>query len=250
MRDDSDSSAPRAVYCMHCGTEGVRGDYACVRCGERLYIPNPEQPPPLGHVGCGNCGAANEASASYCATCQARLDDTPRVSPNAQTGLGDETPSSVNGSPVSGGRRGPTREPVEEAAGVSMADSDGADRAIPGRSRPPAVDETPLPDGVRGWNWAAFILGPVWGIGLRIWWTAIAFLVIAVMLRTSWQLALVAWIALAMFLGLRGNEFAWRAQRWDSVGQFIATQQRWSIGALVTLAAVVVGVAIVLIVSL
>jgi hypothetical protein len=72
-----------------------------------------------------------------------------------------------------------------------------------------------LPAGVDRWNWGAFLLSWVWGIGNS---TFIALL------------ALVPFVNLVMpfVLGARGSEWAWRNKRWESVEAFRATQRRWA----------------------
>ena len=220
---------------MHCGTGGTVGAYACIRCGERLYIPDPERPPPLGFVRCSDCGSANESHASYCAVCAAEINDSTRISPGAHSDRAAEDHRDASGN-------GAVR-------GVALLDDDRSDRNRLAEPPRPAAsvqrEEAPLPNEIRGWNWAAFLLGPIWGVGHRIWWTAIGFLALAPFLNVGpRQAALFFWLAFMLYLGLRGNELAWRARRWESVDKFVAAQQRWGLWAFGVVAVLVAGLVV------
>lgn len=72
-----------------------------------------------------------------------------------------------------------------------------------------------VPAEVARWNWGAFFLSWIWGIGNN---TFIAFL------------AFVPFVNLAMpfVLGAKGSEWAWRNKRWESVETFRAVQRKWA----------------------
>ena len=73
----------------------------------------------------------------------------------------------------------------------------------------------PLPDGVKGWSWGAFLLNWIWSLGNRTW---------------IGLLALVPYVGvvMAIVLGVYGREWAWQNKRWDSVEHFQRVQKRWS----------------------
>ena len=79
------------------------------------------------------------------------------------------------------------------------------------------------PAEVRGWNWGAFFLTWIWGIGNSVW--------IAL-------LALIPGVSLIMMfvLGAKGNEWAWKAKSWSSVEDFRSTQRKWTIAGLIVFA--------------
>ena len=79
-------------------------------------------------------------------------------------------------------------------------------------------DETP-PE-IRGWNWGAFLLNWIWGIGNN---TYIALL----------TLIPVVGFVMIFVLGAKGNRWAWKNGRWDSVAHFKRVQRRWAIAGLV-----------------
>jgi hypothetical protein len=79
---------------------------------------------------------------------------------------------------------------------------------------------TAAPADVKRWNWGAFLLTWIWGIGNQVW--------IAL-------LALVPIVGFVMMfvLGVKGNEWAWKKRRWDSVESFHRTQRKWAIAGLI-----------------
>jgi len=72
-----------------------------------------------------------------------------------------------------------------------------------------------IPPEIRGWNWGAFFLGIIWGIGNNVW---IALLEL---------IPFVGWVMIIV-LGIKGNEWAWRNKRWNSVEHFKKTQRTWA----------------------
>lgn len=67
---------------------------------------------------------------------------------------------------------------------------------------------------IRGWNWAAFLLTWVWGVPHRVWVSLLA-------------LIPVINIIIAIYLGLKGNEIAWRQNRYLSVQEYKDSQRLW-----------------------
>ena len=76
------------------------------------------------------------------------------------------------------------------------------------------------PVGVKGWSWGAFLLNWIWALGNKTW--------IGV-------LAIIPYIGfiVAIYLGVKGRELAWRNKRWDSFEHFDAVQKKWSWWAVV-----------------
>lgn len=71
-----------------------------------------------------------------------------------------------------------------------------------------------LPDELKGWNWGAFFLSWIWGIGNSTW---IAFLCFIPLVN----------IVMIFVLGARGSEWAWQNKKWDSIEHFRKTQRTW-----------------------
>jgi hypothetical protein len=78
-----------------------------------------------------------------------------------------------------------------------------------------------VPPQVKGWNWGAFFLNWIWGLG------------------NSTYIALLMFVPVVNFimpfvLGAKGSEWAWRNQAWRDVEHFKKTQRNWGLaGALI-----------------
>ena len=88
-------------------------------------------------------------------------------------------------------------------------------------------DPKAIPAEIKRWNWGAFLLNWIWGIGNQ---TYIALLALIPGFGFIWMLV----------LGAKGNAWAWRNGRWDSVEHFKRVQRRWAIWGLVIWLAVAV----------
>lgn len=72
-----------------------------------------------------------------------------------------------------------------------------------------------VPDGIKGWSWGAFFLNWIWAIGNRTWIGLLAFI------------PYVGFI-MAIVLGFKGREWAWKNKEWESVEHFNRVQKKWS----------------------
>lgn len=75
---------------------------------------------------------------------------------------------------------------------------------------------------VRGWNWGAFLAGPLWAAAHRLPLLGL----LLVLLFWSFPLPNLA-------LGRFGGQMAWRQRRFADVGQFAAVQRAWALAGLV-----------------
>jgi hypothetical protein len=82
------------------------------------------------------------------------------------------------------------------------------------------VRDGSIPWEIRGWNWGAFFLNWIWGLGND---TYIALLALIPIVN----------IVMIFVLGARGNEWAWRNGHWDSIEHFKAVQKRWAVASLI-----------------
>lgn len=71
-----------------------------------------------------------------------------------------------------------------------------------------------IPDEIKGWNWGAAGLSWIWGASHRVW---ISFLVFIPLVN----------LVMFIYLGLKGSELAWRANRWESMEKFIEVERKW-----------------------
>lgn len=76
-------------------------------------------------------------------------------------------------------------------------------------------DNSVIPPEINKWNWGAFLLHWIWGIGNN---TYIAFL------------ALIPFVNIVMMfvLGAKGNKWAWQNKKWQSVEHFRQVQKKWA----------------------
>lgn len=72
-----------------------------------------------------------------------------------------------------------------------------------------------IPNEVRRWNWGAFFLTWIWGIGNNV---LIAFLCFVPFLN----------VVMPIVLGIKGGEWAWQKKRWDSLEHFQRVQRIWA----------------------
>ena len=72
-----------------------------------------------------------------------------------------------------------------------------------------------IPEEVRGLNWGAFGLGPIWGTAMRV--------------HISW-LCMLPMIGMIMpfILLFKGNQWAWEKGRWHSIEHFKRVQIKWA----------------------
>jgi hypothetical protein len=79
------------------------------------------------------------------------------------------------------------------------------------------VGPKPIPPEIQKWNWGAFLLNWIWGIGNN---TFIALLTLIPFFGT---------FIMPFVLGAKGNKWAWQNGRWDSVEHFRRVQRLWAI---------------------
>lgn len=84
----------------------------------------------------------------------------------------------------------------------------------PLKSNNSGTGEAPPPEiAGMGFNWGAFFLTWVWGIAHGVWNSLLFFI-----LYIIWAIA----------LGVKGNDWAWRNRKFQSVEQFKETQAVWA----------------------
>ncbi len=73
----------------------------------------------------------------------------------------------------------------------------------------------PLPAELHRWSWAAFLMNWVWGIAHNVW---IALLMFIPFVN----------FFMVIYLGIKGNELAWKNRKFESVEQFKQVQKMWT----------------------
>lgn len=71
-----------------------------------------------------------------------------------------------------------------------------------------------VPEDIKGWNWGAFLLNWIWGIGNS---TFIALLMFVPLVN----------VVMMFVLGAKGNEWAWKNRTWRDVAHFKSVQKKW-----------------------
>ncbi|MGZ5765547.1 MAG: cytochrome c oxidase assembly factor Coa1 family protein, partial [Usitatibacter sp.] len=79
---------------------------------------------------------------------------------------------------------------------------------------------SPIPPEIDRWNWGAFLLNWIWGIGNN---TFIALLALVPFVN----------IIMVFVLGAKGSEWAWRNKHWESVEHFKRVQRKWAIAGVI-----------------
>lgn len=98
-------------------------------------------------------------------------------------------------------------------------------------------DGAAVPAEIDRWNWGAFLLNWIWGIGNG---TFIALLCFVPLVG----------LVMMFVLGAKGSAWAWRNKRWDGVEHFRRVQRRWAIaGALLWLSIIPLFVGLFLFIS-
>lgn len=72
-----------------------------------------------------------------------------------------------------------------------------------------------VPTEIERWNWGAFLLHWVWGVGNNTLVALLALLPCAI-------------FVMPIVLGLNGSKWAWQNKRWESVEQFQSVQRKWA----------------------
>ena len=209
------------MNCSQCGTENTDETKFCTNCGVKLVAPPTICPQCGAEVNpgvhfCGQCGQdvtqpiTEEATITTCPKCGAEV--SPGISFCGQCGQ-DITKTAVKetaepaptirprakASPVA--KPAPTVRPRDKASSVENTSGQGSLAVIP--------------EEIRVWSWGAFALGWIWGIGNNVW------LALLGLLPFGYPI-------MAVVLGLKGHEWAWRSKRYDSLEQFMTTQDTWS----------------------
>lgn len=99
-----------------------------------------------------------------------------------------------------------------------------------GRNTSGHGENSRIPPEIRRWNWGAFLLSWIWGLGNG---TERALLVFVPVLG----------LAMPFVLGAKGSEWAWRNRKWKDVEAFQRTQRRWAWAGLAAAVLVPAGIA-------
>ncbi|MGB5963301.1 MAG: serine/threonine-protein kinase [Coleofasciculaceae cyanobacterium] len=88
-------------------------------------------------------------------------------------------------------------------------------------------DSIKVPDEIQGWNWGAFFAPGVWCITNHVWIGLVSWADFSIV-TTIFTFGM-TWPLMAILLGVKGNEWAWKSRRWQSVKEFKRHQRLWAI---------------------
>lgn len=83
-------------------------------------------------------------------------------------------------------------------------------------------------------NWGAFLLTWIWGLGNKTYITLIA-LALWILNFVPYCRCIVGIVSLgvAIWFGIKGNEWAWRNNQYDSIEEFHNIQKKWAVAGLI-----------------
>lgn len=77
-----------------------------------------------------------------------------------------------------------------------------------------------IPAEIDEWNWGAFFLHGIWGLGNKTYIALFAFVPVIN-------------VVMMFILGFKGNKMAWKNKEWESIEHFKSVQRYWNIAGLV-----------------
>lgn len=158
---------------------------------------------------CPFCDAPVEDGSIYCYNC------------GAEVGTGTTESEVIVAPPDIGETSGPMSQSMGGSLIGSFPVQGGAAVATFPSGNPVADLER-----VRGWNWGAFVFNWIWAFAHNLGTIAIISLVVSFLNMGLFS---------SIFLGITGNEYAWKARRFSSVEEFKDTQRKWTIAGLIVL---------------
>ncbi|NQW17347.1 MAG: zinc ribbon domain-containing protein [Chloroflexi bacterium] len=275
---DSEEARPH-LFCAYCGTEDASDYGYCDHCGEKVEAPDDIRYGPSDIGRCSACGAKNQLHARHCVECGVLIDDHPLISgpPQADASVRDaaypdpavdfpenesddspepdvasqsrpESPSTINRKnkpsmrDLSGDARGapyrpPLPKPEPPLPGRSDNPNEMLDDLEPNSS---GERDAELPPELRGYNWGAALLAPIWGTANKVWFSTVLF--------ALWILPIPPMVGLPLYvigsayMGFQGNELAWQAKKWKSAQHFRRIQQNWAFWGFIASPIIMMGI--------
>ena len=123
--------------------------------------------------------------------------------------------------------------------------------AYPAYSPLPSGNDPAMLPHVQGWNWGAFVISWIWAFSHRLpgWGVGILVLNLASNIPVVGILPGLAAFGLSIYLGIKGNDLAWRQRPFQGVEHFRATERVWRTWGIVLFAILIAVIAIAIIVA-
>lgn len=129
--------------------------------------------------------------------------------------------------------------PEDDIDSIITDEEDELEIEIPidlGDSRFVYWDPDAVPAEIINWNWAAFLLSPLWVIAMRRWgwfWFFTCCVVVSWILHDVVMCGMgfygfLVYLGCASYLGVKGNQLAWKTRRWRGADDFNRAQLKWS----------------------
>lgn len=84
-------------------------------------------------------------------------------------------------------------------------------------------------------NWGAFLLNWIWGLGNRSYLTLVIFA--ASIFGFIPLIGALVPLGCCIWFGIKGNEWAWQNKKWDSLEHFNTVQKNWTIAGIIVIVA-------------
>ena len=204
-----------AEACPHCGVAkpARRGD-PCRECGTGLLEPADV---------CPHCGAPNPLRHQKSEKPEREHTEAVRTWVYEQLSDGAASVNQVYSALV---ERGLDQTVAHRMVMSTLKDVERGVRKPGTVEREPGIQElgnnsgegggSVVPAEVGGWNWGAFLLSWIWGLGNNTYIALVALIPIV-------------GFVMAFVLGARGNEWAWQNRRWESLAKFKEAQRSWAV---------------------
>ncbi|MBC63950.1 MAG: hypothetical protein CL746_06535 [Chloroflexi bacterium] len=206
MQNDSNkiNTDSSKIFCTHCGVTNSATNYGCDRCGEKLIKQSDVDKTSLSKIICEKCQNYDYVNSFYCWSCGCEITSKNPVA-NNETLLDHQSKTNEKINP----------KDIQINKPISRRDK--INRSGDKKSE--------VPKEIKGWNWAAFLIPPLWGLFSGV---PLAVLMLALYLPIfSDGMRAIALIGCSLFLGIRGNELAWKGKKWKSVEHFKNVQKKW-----------------------
>ena len=192
------------IFCTHCGVTNAASNYGCDRCGEKLIKQPDVDKTSLSKIICEKCQNYDYVNSFYCWSCGCEIT-TKNPIVNNETLIDD---SSQNLDEINL-KETQINKPISQRNEANRSGDKKSD----------------VPKEIKGWNWAAFLIPPLWGLFSGV---PLAILMLALYLPIfSEGMRVIALIGGSLFLCISGNELAWKGKKWKSVQHFKNVQKKW-----------------------
>ena len=101
-------------------------------------------------------------------------------------------------------------------------------------SKNPNTNESDIefPSELRKFNWGAFWGSWIWGIcnnvKITLWYIPV-FILIFIITRGNILANSIVCLLATIYIGIKGNELAWKNKKWENVAHFNRVQKNWAI---------------------